>query len=319
MVNYVDLIIILIVIFFAWLGYLRGFIRDTLDLVVMILALVVSAFTYPALGQLLKHAFSLPQSFANAGAFFLIWFAIEFVYYIFNIFWFNFIPEEIREASWNSWAGLVPGAIRGIILVWLVLNIFFILPFANTYKNTVSSSLLGAVLVKSNGTVGGYIDKTFGSTLQDTINFLTVKPDSIETIQLGYTVANPDLEPQKAQDMLILINQERVKDGKEVLVFDAKLAEVAEAHGRDMFARGYFSHNTPEGLSPFDRMNAAGIKYLAAGENLALAPDLKSAHNGLMNSPGHRANILSADFNRVGIAVLDGGSHGKIFVQEFTN
>jgi uncharacterized protein YkwD len=100
---------------------------------------------------------------------------------------------------------------------------------------------------------------------------------------------------------------------------DEKLQEVARAHGEDMFARGYFAHNTPEGKTPFDRMNEAGIKYVVAGENLALAPNLETAHQGLMDSKGHRENILSTDYGKVGIGVIDGGKYGEIFVQEFTN
>jgi len=64
-------------------------------------------------------------------------------------------------------------------------------------------------------------------------------------------------------------------------------------------------------------MRAAGIRYLTAGENLALAPTLQVAHNGLMNSPGHRANILHAQFGRLGIGILDGGIRGLMVSQEF--
>jgi uncharacterized protein YkwD len=66
-------------------------------------------------------------------------------------------------------------------------------------------------------------------------------------------------------------------------------------------------------------MDKAKIKYSQAGENLALAPDVEIAHNGLMNSPGHRANILTPEFKKVGIGCLAGGTHGKMFSQEFTN
>jgi uncharacterized protein YkwD len=52
---------------------------------------------------------------------------------------------------------------------------------------------------------------------------------------------------------------------------------------------------------------------------LAYAASVDLAHNGLMRSPGHRANILSADFGQVGIGVIDGGIYGKMFTQEFTN
>jgi uncharacterized protein YkwD len=86
-----------------------------------------------------------------------------------------------------------------------------------------------------------------------------------------------------------------------------------------MFARGYFSHVTPEGRSPFDRMEAAGVSFRTAGENLALAPTLRIAHTGLMNSPGHRANILRPAFGRLGIGVMDGGPRGLMVTQNFRN
>jgi uncharacterized protein YkwD len=117
--------------------------------------------------------------------------------------------------------------------------------------------------------------------------------------------------------MLRLINQERLKEGLPALVWDEAAAKVARAHSVDMFKRGYFSHENPDGLSPFDRMEKAGITYSAAGENLAYAATVELAHAGLMRSPGHRANILEKDFGRVGIGVIDGGIYGKMFTQNF--
>src|SRR5687767_14689104 len=64
--------------------------------------------------------------------------------------------------------------------------------------------------------------------------------------------------------------------------------------------RGYFAHVTPENRSPFDRIREADVRFLAAGENLALAPSVQLAHNGLLKSPEHRANILRSSFGRVG-------------------
>ncbi|MBV9988254.1 MAG: hypothetical protein JO301_11270, partial [Chitinophagaceae bacterium] len=64
---------------------------------------------------------------------------------------------------------------------------------------------------------------------------------------------------------------------------------------------------------------AAHIRYMAAGENLALARTPPMAHTGLMNSPGHRANILNRLYGRVGIGIIDGGRHGLMISQEFRN
>jgi uncharacterized protein YkwD len=66
-------------------------------------------------------------------------------------------------------------------------------------------------------------------------------------------------------------------------------------------------------------MHQSNVQFLTAGENLALAPTLSVAHTGLMNSPGHRANILRAQFGRVGIGIIDGGMRGFMVSHEFRN
>jgi uncharacterized protein YkwD len=112
---------------------------------------------------------------------------------------------------------------------------------------------------------------------------------------------------------------QKEKRGLQPLKSDPELTNVARNHSRDMFERGYFSHYTPEGKDPFDRMKAANVQFVAAGENLALGQTLPICHQGLMNSPGHRANILRPNYNRLGIGILDGGIHGLMISQEFRN
>jgi uncharacterized protein YkwD len=119
--------------------------------------------------------------------------------------------------------------------------------------------------------------------------------------------------------MLEMLNAERTRRGLRPLHPDPALTQVARAHSRDMLARGYFSHTSPDHADPFDRLRLAHVAFLTAGENLALAPDLQTAHDGLMNSPGHRANILRPQFGRVGIGVLDAGRHGLMVTQDFRN
>jgi uncharacterized protein YkwD len=148
---------------------------------------------------------------------------------------------------------------------------------------------------------------------------LTVPPESRETVPLPYKVTAPTVRPELEARMLEMVNAERAAQGIPPLAADPELAEVARAHSRDMFARGYFSHVNPDGQEPFDRMRQANVRFLAAGENLALAQTLPSAHQGLMNSPGHRANILRPQFGRVGIGVLDGGRYGLMVTQKFRN
>ena len=84
-----------------------------------------------------------------------------------------------------------------------------------------------------------------------------------------------------------------------------------------MVDSNYFSHTSPTYGSPFDMMKNFGIKYKAAGENIAGNSSNSGAVNAWMNSEGHRANILSNNFNYTGIAVVKSPKYGKIFVQMF--
>lgn len=186
-------------------------------------------------------------------------------------------------------------------------------------KGKIADSYVGGPLIKSAPIVESYIEKIFGGTLEETITFLTVKPDSDERVDLGFKTTKTKADSFCEEEMLKLVNEERTKRSLNALIFNDKLTEVARLHSTDMFWRGYFAHNNPDGQTPFDRMDKFGIRYGFAGENLALAPDVEIAHNGLMNSPGHRANILSVDFKKIGIGCIDGGIYGKMISQEFTD
>ena len=157
----------------------------------------------------------------------------------------------------------------------------------------------------------------FAEAVAETLNLLTVQPESHERVNLPYKVANSRPRPDLEAQMLELVNKKEPRRAYDRSAPDPELTEVARRHSADMFARGYFAHDTPEGLDPFARMREAHVRYLTAGENLALAPTLQVAHSGLMNSPGHRANILHPQFGRLGIGIMDGGIRGLMVSQEF--
>jgi uncharacterized protein YkwD len=159
----------------------------------------------------------------------------------------------------------------------------------------------------------------FDEAVRHTMNSLTVHPASEESVPLGFTISDAEARPDLERKMLELVNRERAKHGLRPLKADPEMTRVARAHSRDMFARGYFAHDNPDGKDPFDRMREAQVRFYAAGENLALAQTLEIAHNNLMNSPGHRANILKPEFGRLGIGILDGGFYGLMISQEFRN
>ncbi len=118
--------------------------------------------------------------------------------------------------------------------------------------------------------------------------------------------------------MVELVNAERVKAGLKPLSVDMRLTELARKKSQDMIDKGYFSHISPTYGSPFDMMKAAEIQYRTAGENLAGAATVKSAHEALTQSEGHRKNILNPAYDHIGVGIIDGGPYGLMVTQMFT-
>ena len=123
------------------------------------------------------------------------------------------------------------------------------------------------------------------------------------------------------ENIISLTNQSRAGFSLKALTENSVLDKAAQAKANDMLAKGYFSHTTPEGKTPWTFITAAGYNYLEAGENLAVnfhqAEDVETAW---MNSPGHKANIVNKDFEEIGIGVASGdfqGHEATIVVQMF--
>jgi uncharacterized protein YkwD len=104
--------------------------------------------------------------------------------------------------------------------------------------------------------------------------------------------------------MLTLINEERTKRNVEVLLPDAALANVARAHSLDMKTHDFFAHVAPREITLPMRLSVAGIQVKALGENIVMETSVKRAHRSLMESPEHRRNVLSKDYDRVGIGIV---------------
>lgn len=119
------------------------------------------------------------------------------------------------------------------------------------------------------------------------------------------------------QEVFNLVNSKRTAAGLAALSIDAEVQNVARDKAQDMVDNNYFSHTSPIYGSPFDMLKNYGIKYKAAGENIAGNSSNSGAVNAWMNSEGHKANILSNNYNYTGIGVVSSPKYGKIYVQMF--
>ena len=110
-----------------------------------------------------------------------------------------------------------------------------------------------------------------------------------------------------------LVNIERAKNGLPALTYNWELARVARYKSQDMINKHYFNHNSPTYGSPFDMIRAFGIRFTAAGENIAYGQrTAQEVMNSWMNSPGHRANILSRNYTQIGVGYAK-DSNGRIY------
>lgn len=122
-----------------------------------------------------------------------------------------------------------------------------------------------------------------------------------------------DTNSSYTQQIVTLVNKERAAAGLAPVSALDSLNKVAAAKATDMRTNNYFSHTSPTYGSPFDMMSAFGVTYQAAGENIAMGQKTpQEVMTAWMNSPGHKANILSANFNYIGV-----GFDNNYWVQEF--
>jgi uncharacterized protein YkwD len=125
-------------------------------------------------------------------------------------------------------------------------------------------------------------------------------------VKLDASLDTPSsVEASFGSNVLKLINVERAKYGLHKLAMQTRLVKAAKGHSKDMANNNYFSHTALNGASFIDRINAAGYKWSAAGENIYAGNGTynspQSCVNAWMNSPAHRAILLSADYTQIGI------------------
>jgi uncharacterized YkwD family protein/spore coat assembly protein SafA len=119
-------------------------------------------------------------------------------------------------------------------------------------------------------------------------------------------------------EVVRLVNIERAKNGLKPLTANWQLARVARYKSEDMRDKGYFSHTSPTYGSPFDMMKNFRVSYSSAGENIAAGQTTAQAvMDSWMNSPGHRQNILSANYTEIGVGYCSGGSYRHYWTQMF--
>lgn len=178
----------------------------------------------------------------------------------------------------------------------------------NNYKNWETITL------PSNGKYGNIFFRP-GKPNKPGVPVTPGKPETPETPPItSNNLSKEELE------VVRLVNIEREKNGLKPFSISNKLSDVAREKSKDMAVNKYFSHTSPTYGSPFEMMKQFGISYKTAGENIAKGYlSAQSVVSGWMNSPGHRANILNASFNTIGVGAYKTSNNTIYWTQMFTN
>lgn len=168
---------------------------------------------------------------------------------------------------------------------------------------------------------GAYITVFYDQHENNTVTALQVVSEGLEDQRDAlYAEPSAELEEGFKYQLFDVTNAARVMHGLNTLQWDEAVSETARKHSEDMAKNRFFSHDNLDGESPFDRMDADGISYRVAGENLAYGQySAIFAHEGLMNSLGHRENILKSDYGYLGVGVDFNTENQPFFTEKFFN
>jgi uncharacterized protein YkwD len=324
-VTIIDGAVVLFVLLVAWNGYRTGFLIEVAGLARIAAAVFAAARFYSIPAAWLSANTQLPLALANLIGFiavFVVTQVLVSIVYAFTVYpAVNFLHRVPGLGGIDRVLGIVPAAVQALFWAALALTALLLLPTSAQVRTQITQSALGNALVVDLSSLEPKLQALLGNAAQSTLLYLTPPATPTEgNVQLHFP---PDLrlttDAPAEQTMVAYVNAQRTQRGLAALRSDPTLTAVARAHSTDMFRRSYFSHNTPDGLTPFDRMHAAGITYTSAGENIAYAPNVNIADTGLMNSPEHRANILNPLFTRLGVGIVSGGLFEEMFTQDFAN
>jgi uncharacterized protein YkwD len=307
-------------------GLRRGFVPYASELSAFVLGLGLAFILFEPLGGLLHRSLGVGTGLADFGAFLL----------------FLAIGHAVAIAPVQRWASAAAAGLQprvsaeifravsaapafgvAILVSALVMSALVVLP--GTPRTLVSGSALGSTLTGHTTFMQPPLRTLLVPANAESRRILDSDPTSNPGEDAFYRLqfpANLAVEADAASEdrMLQRINAARADVGVSPLRMDPVLQDAARQHSRDMYARHYFSHQTPDKKSPYDRLREARFHFVAAGENIAFAPDPDQAWNSLIHSPDHRSNIVNPDFRCVGIGAYKGvGGYEEMFTQDFAD
>lgn len=304
-------------------GYRRGFLRGMFELAGFVVAVLVGYRAGPAAGVVVESwtgAGPLAARVIGSIAVFVLILTVTSLVAR-RLVW---VPGPLRPFDRTAGA-VVSGAWFAVLAILLLVLAGAVPALPARVEGLLSGSRAAAIVMSEETALTPAVSRLLGDRMLESlvnINRLVGRSQVViegdTSVDLPVTgsselVARPDA----ARELFAEINLARIEGDVGTVAWSAALAGVADRHGREMYEQGYFSHLSPLAGSLDDRLDASGIPFRAAGENLALSPTVSSVHEGLLSSDSHRATMLDHRFTRVGVSAFE-GPLGLMVVQVFT-
>lgn len=294
-------------------GWLRGLVKEALDLAGLIIGAMLAFRMSGPFGDFVAERFGVTPEWARLGAgvvlFLLVGAGMALLAH-----WLGGLARMPGLGLINRLLGAGLAVGWGLVLIVALATVARALPLPTAVEEALDESVVLSTVAGPDSPPSRLFMTVAGDeVLEALVGLRQVVGDRRVILEddqrVEFRPASPDeLEerPGDARQVFDLVNRERIAERLAPLAWSEALAEVASGHAREMYLEGYMSHLSPTTGTVTDRVRAAGIRLVLVGENLALAADPRAVHAGLMSSPGHRANILQPEFDRVGIGAIRG-------------
>lgn len=187
--------------------------------------------------------------------------------------------------------------------------------YRQAYTNQYGFETYGTYLIGNE-----YVTFFYDNTKNNVVRSITSVTKEVEESKPGYYKASQanDYRDDLEKMMVHLINESRAAAGLNTLIYTPSYNNISRQHSLDMATHNYFSHTDRFGNSPLQRMNNGGLQFYHYGENLAYGQySAIYAHEALMNSEGHRRNIMSPNYTHVMVGVAFNSSNAPYFTINF--
>jgi uncharacterized protein YkwD len=316
----IDIAIVLLLLAAIWGGYRSGFIATTYGLATWVVSFAAAVVFQVQAARLVEN-FGVSLATAQPIGFIVVLVLVEALFSIAGFFALTPIVRAVHRVraieTVDRVLGTIPAAARALFVMAIVLAAVVVSPVSSDVKALVESSRIARGLIDQISALQPTLANLSGQVGETVPLFVTkLGEDQREELDLPSDL-QLSADPVAERQMFDLVNDERTAVGLAKLQWDDRLLPVARQHSEEMFRLKYFAHQSPVSGSPFDRLKAANITYARAGENLAYAQSVSVAHRGLMQSQGHRENILRPEFTHIAIGVISAGPYGRMFTQMF--